>query len=407
MSIYRLERERNVEGLIDHLERSDSAPVRRHAAESLGSLDDPGTRAVDALSAAAAGDDDPGVRGTAVDALDRIGPGAVERFLLETADVEAGDGAEWARAEAFARALSDPMPEVRMAAADLLGRMDARGAVPTLVERLGDEDPRVRASAARACGRLGDPRAVAELADRAGDPSSRVRRSAAAALGRIGTDEVRDGLRTYLDDPAPDVRQAALDGIGEAGDVGAIARVARALTDDHERVRRAAAFALLAVLSNAPTERSHAVRDEIVDRLNEVDDRVVADLLGEVLREARQSSGRRNAAWLLGRVAAADGDSGAVAALVDALDDEDPMTAKMAATSLSGMDDGAVTDALLPLLEDDGASSQARANAAFVLGHVGDDAVRRRLDDLVDRTDDQQVRKQAFAALSRLGGTVS
>lgn len=406
MSIYRLERERDANGLIDRLQGSDSVSVRRHAAQALGSFDDPEPQVLDALSRAAGADADAGVRGAAIDALDRIGPAAVERFLLDRAGVEDVGGADWARAEVFARALSAEVPEFRMAAADLLGRSDAPNVVPKLVARLEDDDDRVRASAARACGRLGHPRAVAALAGRAEDPAPRVRHAAADALGRIDAEETRRGLRRFLDDPAPDVRQTALNALGDTGDVGAVERISEALTDDHERVRRAAAFALLSTLSAAPTERSHAVRDAIVDRLNEVDDRVVAELLGEVLSEARQSSQRRNAAWLLGRVAARD-DARAVEVLADALDDEDPMTAKMAATSLVEMDDESATEVLVPLVEDDHASSQARANAAFVLGHVGDDGVRTRLDDLVDRTDDQQVRKQAFAALSRLGGTAT
>jgi HEAT repeat protein len=40
----------------------------------------------------------------------------------------------------------------------------------------------------------------------------------------------------------------------------------------------------------------------------------------------------------------------------------------------------------------------------FTLGKVGGERSRKRLDELVDETDDGQVREQAFSALSRLGG---
>jgi HEAT repeat protein len=42
--------------------------------------------------------------------------------------------------------------------------------------------------------------------------------------------------------------------------------------------------------------------------------------------------------------------------------------------------------------------------AAFTLGKVGGERARRELDQLIDQTDDEEVRKRAFSALSKLGG---
>jgi len=59
---------------------------------------------------------------------------------------------------------------------------------------------------------------------------------------------------------------------------------------------------------------------------------------------------------------------------------------------------------LLDVLENPEVSGSARAKAAFTLGKVGGERARRELDQLIDQTDDEEVRKRAFSALSKLGG---
>jgi FOG: HEAT repeat len=299
--------------------------------------------------------------------------------------------------------LDEPVPELRIAAVTLLGRADDGAAVPAVVECLDDEDHRVRERAARACGRLADPRAVEPLLERIGDDVGPVRREVATALGLIGGSAAASGLSKMSEDPAPGVRQAAVTALGEAGDPSTVQAVTGRLDDDDERVRRVAVYALLSLMTNVPADRSHEVREEVLTELREAPGSVVVTALVEILDEAQEPTRRRNAAWLLGRVAPGDGTA-ALNALVDALDDEDEMTAKMAATSLTELGADRTEQRLVRVVEDGERSSGARANAAFALGRVGGDPARRALDDLVDNTKDKQLRKRAFTALSRLGG---
>jgi len=403
MSIYRLERNNDVEALTDAVVESDSPAVRQRAATALAEVDgDAGDDVVETLATVADEDADGDVRAAAIDALGRLGDEAIERYLAETVETTT-DGAAWVRSEALAATLEEPVPELRIAAVTLLGRVGDAAAVPAVVDRLADEDHRVRERAARACGRLGDPRAVTPLLERADDDVAAVRREVATALGSIGGDAAASGLSTMVDDPGSGVRRAAVTALGEVGDPSTVQTVTGALGDEDERVRRAAVYALLSLLANAPADRSHEVREEVLTRLREAPGSVVVDSLAEVLEEAREPNRRRNAAWLVGRVASGE-ETGALDALVGALGDDDQMTAKMAATSLTELGDERAESRLIAVVEDASRSSRARANAAFALGKVGGEPGRQALDDLVDETDDETVRKRAFTALSRLGG---
>jgi HEAT repeat protein len=175
------------------------------------------------------------------------------------------------------------------------------------------------------------------------------------------------------------------------------------LADDDEGVRRAAAFTLLSILSNAPTQRSHEIRNEIVDKLDADGSGKVVGLLAEIVEDANATTQRRNAAWVLGRVTGEDRVHRAVGALVDLLGADDEMTANIATTSLAAIGGDEVEDTLLDVV-DSGAAPEKRANAVFTLGKVGGERSRERLDALVDETEDEDVRQQAFSALSRLGG---
>jgi len=175
---------------------------------------------IDVLLRAATGDEDAQVRGGAVDALDEIGEAALEQLLSELTGTK-GSEAEWVTARKFARALPADRPELRMAAANALGRptrrrerspAPRRGARrrgrprqapgvsglrdlrrsacnPGLTERLDDE-PRVRrAAAANALGNIGTDRALSPLLDLLDDADESLRRIAAGALGKANNPE--------------------------------------------------------------------------------------------------------------------------------------------------------------------------------------------------------------------------
>jgi HEAT repeat protein len=398
MSLYQHARDGNAERLRDAL-GSDSAAVRRRAAEFLGEVGEDGDQpTIDALLRAATTDEDPEVRGAAVDALDELGEAALRQLLEELTG--GGDSeAEWVTARKFARALQADRPELRMAAANALGRLDDASGLQPLVGALEDEDARVRLRAAQACGTFADARAVPGLRERLDDEDPRVRRAAANALGTIGTDEALSPLLDLLDDGDESIRRIAAGALGKASTPEPVEPLARALGDESPVVRNAAVYSVIELLSNVPTGQSHAVRDQVVSELKAADDATVVEPLVEILTDGQQSRQRRNAAWILGRVADPDAAL-AVEALADALADDDPQTAQFAATSLKSLGGPVVEDRLLDKLSPEH-PEDARAKAVFVLGQIGGQETLNRLEAYAD-DDSQAVRKRVFSAVSKL-----
>ncbi|EMA66498.1 HEAT domain containing protein [Halorubrum aidingense JCM 13560] len=397
MSLYQHARDGNVERLRDAL-GSDSAAVRKRAVEFLGELGDVDEQAtIDGLLRAATTDDDPEVRGAAVDALDEIGEAALEQLLAELTGTS-GSEAEWVTARKFARALQADRPELRMAAARALGRLDDASGLQHLVKALSDEDPRVRLRACEACGTFADPRAVPGLTERL-DDEPRVKRAAANALGSIGTDGALAPLLDLLGDSDESIRRIAAGALGKANNPEPVEPLARALGDESAVVRNAAVYSIIELLSNVPTQHSHAVRDRVVSELKAADDDTVVEPLVEILTEGQQSRQRRNAAWILGRIAEPQ-SALAVEALADALADDDPQTAQFAATSLKSLGGPVVEDRLLDRVGTEH-PEDARAKAVFVLGQIGGQESLNRLESFTD-DDSTAVRKRVFSAVSKL-----
>jgi HEAT repeat protein len=402
-SLFELEKTGDVDQLTSLLTNSNSEAVRRRAAEILGEVDAPDRDVEDPLVTAAQQDDSEAVRAAAIDALDQRH--AVQKLVSAlTGEEIPTEGAEWARAEALVETLSADQPELRMASANALGRLGNRAGTKALVARLDDPDQRVRSRAARALGRVGDPRAVSALRNRLDDESVEVRREAADSLGRIGGEKALSALLDLLDDDSETVRRIAASSLGNFGSAKPIDALISLLSDENEGVRRASVFSLIEILSNAPGQQSHKLRETMVEKLSANDHRSVVTSLVDILEQGNQPHQRRNAAWLLGRVTGEQNREAAIDALASVLDDKDGMTAQFAATSIDNVGGEAAEDALLDLLDDPEASSDARAKAAFTLGKVGGERARDRLDSLIDRTDDEEVRKRAFSALSKLGG---
>ena len=397
MSLYQHAREGNVERLRDAL-GSESPAVRKRAAEFLGELSDADDQAtIDGLLRTAMSDEDPQVRGAAVDALDEIGEAALEQLLAEltgTSDSEAG----WVTARKFARALQADRPELRMAAARALGRLEDPSALQHLVKALTDDDPRVRLRACQACGTYADPRAIPGLTDRL-DDEPRVKRAAANALGNIGTDQALAPLLDLLDESDESLRRIAAGALGKANTPEPVEPLARALGDASSIVRNAAVYSIIELLSNVPTQQSHAVRDRVVSELKAADDEAVVDPLVESLSAGQQRRQRRNAAWILGRVAEPD-STAAVESLAAALADDDPQTAQFAATSLQQLGGPVVEDRLLDRLGTEH-PEPARAKAVFVLGQIGGTETLTTLEELTD-DESAAVRKRVFSAVSKL-----
>ncbi|WP_136687638.1 HEAT repeat domain-containing protein [Halorhabdus amylolytica] len=406
MSLFELQREGDVQELIRVLRESDNDDVRQRAASILGEFEDHQDRRdiVSALVRAAREDDAGAVTAAAVDSLDDLGGDAIESLIEDMAGVDFdAEGADWVRAKAFVNALEADVPELRMAAANGLGQFGDSDAIEPLVARFGDDDPRVRARAARSCGSIGDPRAVSQLEGLLTDPTVVVRREAAQALGQIGNRQALSALLDMYDDPSERVRRIAVGAFGNFENAAPVDALVEALADESATVRRTAVYSLIELLANVPTEKSHEIRETIVDRLSETDDESVVVPLVEIIEEGTQAAQRRNTAWLLGRVVT-DADERVIDALVEALADDDQMTAQFAATSLAQLEDDRVEDRLLEVVTDADRPTNARTQAIFTLGKVGGERSRETLDALLDETDDEEIRKRAFSAISKLGG---
>ncbi|MFB6297987.1 MAG: HEAT repeat domain-containing protein [Salinirussus sp.] len=407
MSLYEYERNGNAQELIGILDRSENPEIRRRAAEILGGFDDHDDRrdVIDALVRTAESADDADLVAAIVDALDSLGQDALERLIASRTGIDFEGEADWVKAKAFVRGLEGDVPELRMASANALGELGQSDAVPKLVGRFDDPDPRVRARSARACGEIADPRATDPLTGLLSDRSVGVRREAAEALGRIGNRQALQALLDMYGDDDHRVRRIAVSAFGNFDNDRPVKYLADALGDDAPGVRRAAVYSLIELLSNVPTEQSHRIRETVVDELSATEDGIVVDPLVEILSEGTQAPQRRNTAWLLGRVLDDDENRAAVDALVGALREGGETTTQFASTSLARIGGQYAEQELLALGEDESADTDARAQAVFALGKVGDDRTRERLESLIENTDEEQIRKRAFSALSKLGGT--
>ncbi|AXR81179.1 HEAT repeat domain-containing protein [Natrarchaeobaculum sulfurireducens] len=414
MTLFELERNADFDGLLTYLEQSSNPNIRRRSAEVLGGLESQATDqkypredVVDQLITVAKDDEDERVRAAAIDALDQYGQDALERFIGDISGEEIDNVAEWKKAQLLAKGLRADLPELRMAAASGLGRIGETNVTSELVKAIDDPDPEVRKRVARAIGRIGAPEAVPALAPKLHEDQYDVRIEIAYALADLGTTNALRELIDIAEDDDEVLRRIAVDALGRLGSVDAVEVLAEALQDESDSVRRTAMFSLVQLLSEAPASASHQVREKIVDELAEANERQAVEPLTEILERSTETAQRRNAAWLLGRIAAEEYQTHAQDALIETLADDDEMTSKFAATSLALLDGDGLEDRLLQIVEDDHRDDGMRVKALFVLGKIGGDKARNRISSFVDRTESDRLRKRGFSALSKLGGVSS
>ncbi|MER7901291.1 HEAT repeat domain-containing protein [Streptomyces sp. NPDC096046] len=132
-------------------------------------------------------------------------------------------------------------------AAQVLGLLHHRPAVPSLCRLLDDPDREVRSAAARALGRIGDPAAVPHLLRSLHGARTVAPMAVTAALASFGSaawSRVVEGLR----DPAPLVRAVVVEVLGVTGAIARTPEIVRALCEDPDtevRIRAARALGRL------------------------------------------------------------------------------------------------------------------------------------------------------------------
>jgi HEAT repeat protein len=315
------------------------------------------------------------------------------------------------------KALADPEPAKRAQAAAALRELGARAgeAVPELTELVNGKEEALRVAAAEALGRIGPPAVVAypALVRASADLSDAVRRAGTNAMKKVGPATKSDVpvLAAALRDPSPGVRAdaaLALEGLGkEAG--GAVQPLQAALADHEGRVRVRAAKALWEIMGPSVLLGQGPV-GKLLAGLKEPEGlvrREAAEALSQVVH-ARSREGGAQAVLLLPEAREL------IAAIQDALEDEDAQVRLFAAECLVPLDQGRrmIVPRLLPALKDPDA--RVRVHAAEILWLATRDARgnTKKTDEQVKKvvetltgalTDkDTRARRQAVAALGQL-----
>ena len=189
----------------------------------------------------------------AADELGKAGdPRAVEPLIAALRDRDAAVTSQAAVAlaqlgdaavEPLITALRDEASRPQWASvARLLGQAGDRRAVEPLGLTLADADGEARLAAAEALGKLGDPRAVDPLVHALGDADETVGSAAADALGAIGDERAVDDLAATIADSRPG--RAAMDALGKIGGERAVEALATAAGSSDRTVRELALSAL-------------------------------------------------------------------------------------------------------------------------------------------------------------------
>lgn len=327
----------SVEGLISALENRANE-VRQLAVQTLVEIGD--LRAVEPLLRSL-NDWDPVVRATVVHGLAKLWKPAVEPLT---------------------GLLKDWNHQVRSAAAQVLGQIGDRSAVPLLVHALGDKEAEVRGSAAEALSKIGGEETARYVVTALDAEDPRTREAAHHALLKMGRSAVKP-LTAALRHSEPAIRASIVPLVAKTGDPSAATALSASLSDPDAGVREAAARALEEMQWH-PKENVDRARLAIAlqqwERVVEFGKSAVRPLI-EVLADVRRKV-RLAAAQVLGEIA-----------------------------------DPRAVDALIPLLSDD-FTEVARA-AVHALGMIGD---RRAVDPLIRCLGERELCPDAVEALGRL-----
>ncbi len=154
----------------------------------------------------------------------------------------------------FLRLLENEQAEVRILAAEYLGKLPAERSVPALLTALDDSVPNVRVNAIGALTTIGSPDCVTPLLELLDDPDVWVRITAVQSLARLGVEEIVERADAGTNDPDARVRHATVESLGVLGSEKALPLVTERLNDESAWVRRAAVVALLKIGSPAARE---------------------------------------------------------------------------------------------------------------------------------------------------------
>lgn len=393
--LYELARESDTTEIVGYLKNSDDPVIRARAAEILGDFSDVPQEfryeeLVRELVSTALEDENERVRAMAVDALYRHGQDSLERLIDELSERDIQNAPDWVIAETLLEWLDSEHPEFRLVAATALGDIGDEQVVPELVELFDDPDARVRSRAVRSCGMIGDERCIEPLKTRLEDRRGMVRKEAAFALSDIGTEQALGALVPVARASDEQLRQIAVEALGQFTNLKPLVVLVQALDDSAPAVRRTAAVSLIELFADAPADRAQQIRSTVASQLEEVESVDVVPPLIDILDESTRWAIRRNAIWLLGRVANEDHEQAIVETLIDALDDEDTTSAQLAASTLvdlgEDLDASELEKHLRLYVQNEQGSETARHRAEYVVEQISPDVESELVSTGVDYT---------------------
>lgn len=216
--------------------------------------------------------------------------------------------------------------------------------MPRLVAVLKDQNPELRRTAAQALGKIARKEAVPALFEALGDPDAGVRRNAAWALGVLSEDALEEDLSPLallLFDSDPGVREAAATALGLTGytQVGIELLLERLAEPDAPEDTKRLIVAVMGsmearsavpALTKLLADRSAQVRRWAVAALGEIADEQAVAPLGALLTKDPDPGVRVEAAFRLGKF----GGAAAKPALTAALKDSNEDVRRLAAAAL-------------------------------------------------------------------------
>ncbi len=137
---------------------------------------------------------------------------------------------------------------LKVSAINVLGVLGAGEAVPLLTEALENEEPRIRRVAAQSLGRIRSSESTGALIERLNDENKDVRLFSVRALGEVGEADALSPLKSLLNlEPDREVKIAAAHALGQLGDNRGLPVALQAATSNDTDIQRTGLRALGAI----------------------------------------------------------------------------------------------------------------------------------------------------------------
>ncbi|ESS08495.1 MAG: HEAT repeat protein [uncultured archaeon A07HN63] len=267
-----------------------------------------------------------------------------------------------------------------------LGRVATNSIIPRFADACDDPDPHVRKRALEECASVGDRRCVDAVADCLDSDREAIRTAAVEALTEIGTDDAIATLLSAAEHDTLAVRRTVLRELGAVGSPVVFGCLLHGVAGGPESIRDVAVTAMVELIAEAPAEESHIVRETVATQLATLPDHDIVPRTIELVDDAEQPSIRRNAAWLLGRIADDEPRQSVIDCLIRTLRDTDGQTRKIAASNLARIDEPAVIDHIEAFIKSNDLRSEALSRADFVRDRITEERADDKLKDTVEYT---------------------